>query len=223
MVGGAIISRNGPGALSDADDVSCRTWRSRSTSGWRSSGRASRASFPVVLVEQFVAGVGQTAFSVFQMQRCRADFSAAHFAFITAIVWRGRARSSGIFAGPLSTWVGLAGVLRALPSWPAFPAWSGRSFVPKDADRSDARGAPETTRWRRVPHSCSRTAPARRRRRRGWRLARSAGDAGRRRRVRLPVHARRAEGARSAARADRRRTARCWPKARARADGPLSS
>jgi MFS transporter, PAT family, beta-lactamase induction signal transducer AmpG len=64
---------------------------------------------PVVLLEQFVAGVGQTAFSVFQMQRCRADFSAAHFAFVTAIVG-GVSALSGIFAGPLSTWVG----------WPTF-------------------------------------------------------------------------------------------------------
>jgi PAT family beta-lactamase induction signal transducer AmpG len=67
------------------------------------------AVVPIVLVEQFVAGVGQTAFSVFQMQRCRTDFSAAHFAFITAIVG-GVSTLSGIFAGPLSTWVG----------WPVF-------------------------------------------------------------------------------------------------------
>jgi PAT family beta-lactamase induction signal transducer AmpG len=60
---------------------------------------------PVVLVEQFVAGIGQTNFSVFQMQRCRADFSAAHFAFVTAIVG-GVSALSGIFAGPLSTSVG---------------------------------------------------------------------------------------------------------------------
>jgi len=65
--------------------------------------------FPVVLVEQFVGGVGLTAFSVFQMQRCRADFSAAHFAFITAIVG-GVSALSGIFAGPLSQRV----------SWPIF-------------------------------------------------------------------------------------------------------
>jgi PAT family beta-lactamase induction signal transducer AmpG len=64
---------------------------------------------PIVLIEQFVAGVGQTAFSVFQMRRCRADFSAAHFAFITAIVG-GVSTLSGILAGPLSTWVG----------WPTF-------------------------------------------------------------------------------------------------------
>jgi MFS transporter, PAT family, beta-lactamase induction signal transducer AmpG len=64
---------------------------------------------PVVVVEQFVAGVGQTAFSVFQMQRCRADFSAAHFAFITAIVGL-VASLSGIFAGYLSTKV----------TWPVF-------------------------------------------------------------------------------------------------------
>ena len=65
--------------------------------------------FPVVLVEQFVAGIGQTAFSVFQMQRCRTDFSAAHFAFVTAIVGSVSA-VSGIFAGPLSQRV----------SWPVF-------------------------------------------------------------------------------------------------------
>jgi len=64
---------------------------------------------PIVLIEQFVAGVGLTAFSVFQMRRCRADFSAAHFAFITAIVGL-VSTLSGILAGPLSTWVG----------WPVF-------------------------------------------------------------------------------------------------------
>jgi len=74
---------------------------------------------PVVLVEQFVAGIGQTAFSVFQMQRCRADFSAAHFAFVTAIVG-GVSALSGIFAGPLSTWVG----------WPVFFALCFVASVP---------------------------------------------------------------------------------------------
>ena len=64
---------------------------------------------PIVLAEQFVAGIGQTAFSVFQMQRCRADFSAAHFAFVTSIV-AAVASLSGIFAGPLSTRTG----------WPLF-------------------------------------------------------------------------------------------------------
>jgi PAT family beta-lactamase induction signal transducer AmpG len=74
---------------------------------------------PIVIIEQFVAGVGLVAFSVFQMQRCRADFSAAHFAFITAIVG-GVATLSGIFAGPLSTWVG----------WPAFFALCFAASVP---------------------------------------------------------------------------------------------
>ena len=74
---------------------------------------------PIVLVEQFVAGVGLVAFSVFQMQRCRADFSAAHFAFITAIVG-GVSTLSGIFAGPLSTWVG----------WPVFFALCFVASVP---------------------------------------------------------------------------------------------
>ena len=40
----------------------------------------------IVLAEQFVAGAGAVAFSVFQMQRTRKAFSAAHFAFITAVV-----------------------------------------------------------------------------------------------------------------------------------------
>jgi PAT family beta-lactamase induction signal transducer AmpG len=40
----------------------------------------------IVLAEQFVAGMGAVAFSVFQMQRTRKAFSAAHFAFITAVV-----------------------------------------------------------------------------------------------------------------------------------------
>ena len=74
---------------------------------------------PIVLVEQFVAGVGLVAFSVFQMQRCRTDFSAAHFAFITAIVG-GVSTLSGIFAGPLSTWVG----------WPVFFALCFVASVP---------------------------------------------------------------------------------------------
>ena len=43
------------------------------------------------------------------MQRCRTDFSAAHFAFVTAIVGSVSA-VSGIFAGPLSQRV----------SWPVF-------------------------------------------------------------------------------------------------------
>jgi PAT family beta-lactamase induction signal transducer AmpG len=74
---------------------------------------------PVVLVEQFVAGGGATAFSVVQMQRCRADFSAAHFAFITAIVGA-VATVSGIFAGPLAQ----------STSWPVFFAFCFAASVP---------------------------------------------------------------------------------------------
>src|SRR5262245_12802983 len=98
------------------------------------------AIVPVVLVEQFVAGVGQTAFAVFQMQRSRADFSAAHFAFATAIVG-GVSAASGIFAGPLSTWVG----------WPVFftlcfvfsaPSLVLVFFVPKTPIETTALPAP---------------------------------------------------------------------------------
>src|SRR5262249_5752667 len=64
---------------------------------------------PVVCVDQVVAGIGATAFAVFQMQRCRADFSAAHFAFITSIVG-GVSLLFGILAGPLADRV----------SWPVF-------------------------------------------------------------------------------------------------------
>ena len=53
------------------------------------------------------------------MQRCRADFSTAHFAFITAIVG-GVSTLSGIFAGPLSSWVG----------WPVFFALCFVASVP---------------------------------------------------------------------------------------------
>jgi PAT family beta-lactamase induction signal transducer AmpG len=57
--------------------------------------------FPIVVIEQFVAGIGMVAFSVFQMQRCRADFSAAHFAFITAIVSLG-STLTGMLTGPIT-------------------------------------------------------------------------------------------------------------------------
>ncbi len=93
---------------------------------------------PVVLVEQFVAGVGQTAFSVFQMQRCRADFSAAHFAFITAIVG-GVSTLSGDLGGPAQHLGRLAGLLRALLR--RHRAQPGAGVLrPEDADRTGADG-----------------------------------------------------------------------------------
>jgi PAT family beta-lactamase induction signal transducer AmpG len=59
----------------------------------------------IVLVEQFVAGIGATAYSVFQMQRSRAAFSASHFAFATALVALA-SMLSGAFSGPLNEWLG---------------------------------------------------------------------------------------------------------------------
>jgi MFS transporter, PAT family, beta-lactamase induction signal transducer AmpG len=60
---------------------------------------------PIVLAEQFVAGIGATNFSVFQMQRTRKAFSASHFAFTTAIVALA-ATLSGVISGPLNEKLG---------------------------------------------------------------------------------------------------------------------
>jgi PAT family beta-lactamase induction signal transducer AmpG len=60
---------------------------------------------PIVLVEQFVAGIGATNFSVFQMQRTRKAFSASHFAFTTAVVALA-ATLSGVISGPLNEKLG---------------------------------------------------------------------------------------------------------------------
>ena len=60
---------------------------------------------PIVMVEQFVAGIGATNFSVFQMQRSRKAFSASHFAFTTAVVALA-ATLSGVVSGPLNEKLG---------------------------------------------------------------------------------------------------------------------
>lgn len=59
----------------------------------------------VVLFEQLVSGIGSTAQSVYLMQRCRTAFSAAHFAFATAIVSLG-STVSGFASGPLNQVLG---------------------------------------------------------------------------------------------------------------------
>ena len=179
----------GPGALSGADGVSCRTWRSRSTSGWRCSSRNSRASSRSCWSSSSSRASGTAAISVFQMQRCRADFSASHFAFITAIVGGGQHAERDLRRAA-QHWVG----------WPMFftlclrrqRAQPGAGLLrPEDADRIGARGAAWTIA---MPRAAVLRFRARRRRAvvvgvdasRGA----TAGDAGRRGRVRLPVHAR---------------------------------
>jgi len=60
---------------------------------------------PIILVEQFAAGIGASAHVVFLMQRCRSAFSASHYAFATALVALG-STFSGFLSGPLNTWLG---------------------------------------------------------------------------------------------------------------------
>jgi PAT family beta-lactamase induction signal transducer AmpG len=60
---------------------------------------------PIVLAENFAGGMGMAANSVFQMQRCRAAFSASHFALATAVVSLA-ATVSGWVSGPLAEWLG---------------------------------------------------------------------------------------------------------------------
>jgi PAT family beta-lactamase induction signal transducer AmpG len=59
----------------------------------------------VVLLEQFAAGVGNAAHTVFLMQRCRAAFSASHYAFATAVVALA-STLAGVASGHLNTWLG---------------------------------------------------------------------------------------------------------------------
>jgi len=60
---------------------------------------------PIVMFEQFAAGVGAAAHVVYLMQRCRAAFSASHYAFATAIVSLG-STLSGYASGPLNQALG---------------------------------------------------------------------------------------------------------------------
>lgn len=75
---------------------------------------------PVVLFEQFAAGVGAAAHVVFLMRRCRAAFSASHYAFATAIVSLG-STISGYASGPLNEAVGhpLFFTIAFVASWPS--------------------------------------------------------------------------------------------------------
>jgi PAT family beta-lactamase induction signal transducer AmpG len=60
---------------------------------------------PIIIAENFAGGMGMAANSVFQMQRCRAAYSASHFALATAIVSLA-ATVSGWISGPIAQKLG---------------------------------------------------------------------------------------------------------------------
>jgi len=75
---------------------------------------------PVVLFEQFASGIGGAAHVVFLMRRCRAAFSASHYAFATAIVSLG-STLSGYASGPLNEALGHPRFFAVafIASWPS--------------------------------------------------------------------------------------------------------
>ena len=75
---------------------------------------------PVVLFEQFAAGVGAAAHVVFLMQRCRKAFSASHYALATAVV-SVASTVSGYLSGPLNEAVGHVWffTIAFIASWPS--------------------------------------------------------------------------------------------------------
>lgn len=75
---------------------------------------------PVVLFEQFASGIGGAAHVVFLMRRCRAAFSASHYAFATAIVSLG-STLSGYASGPLNEALGHPRffAIAFIASWPS--------------------------------------------------------------------------------------------------------
>jgi PAT family beta-lactamase induction signal transducer AmpG len=74
----------------------------------------------IVVLEQLASGIGNAAHSVFLMQRCRAAFSASHYAFATAVVALA-STMSGVASGYLNTWLGspLYFMLAFACSWPS--------------------------------------------------------------------------------------------------------
>jgi len=59
----------------------------------------------IVIIEQLVAGVGVSGHVVFMMQRCRAAYSASHYALATAVVSLA-STFSGYISGPLNEALG---------------------------------------------------------------------------------------------------------------------
>jgi PAT family beta-lactamase induction signal transducer AmpG len=90
----------------------------------------------IVLVEQFIAGMGAVAFSVFQMQRTRKAFSAAHFAFITAVV-SAASMLPGMASGFISQRVGFP-LFFTIAFLASLPSLVLVHFVPKDPIESEA-------------------------------------------------------------------------------------
>lgn len=85
---------------------------------------------PIVMAEQFAAGIGAAAHVVFLMQRCRAAFSASHYALATAVVSLA-STFSGAISGPLNERLGHPWFFTVafLASWPSLVLVL---FVPKD-------------------------------------------------------------------------------------------
>jgi PAT family beta-lactamase induction signal transducer AmpG len=78
------------------------------------------AVVPIVILEQFAAGIGAAAHVVFLMQRCRVAFSASHYALATAVV-SVASTFSGAISGPLNEALGhpLFFTVAFLASWPS--------------------------------------------------------------------------------------------------------
>jgi PAT family beta-lactamase induction signal transducer AmpG len=96
--------------------------------------------FLIVLVEQLVSGIGNSAHVVFLIQRSRGVFSASHYAFATAVVSLG-STLSGYISGPLNQHFGhpIFFTIAFVASWPALIlVW----FVPKDPPEAVASAAP---------------------------------------------------------------------------------
>jgi MFS transporter, PAT family, beta-lactamase induction signal transducer AmpG len=85
---------------------------------------------PVVIAEQFAAGVGTAANAVFLMQRCRRAFSASHYAMATVIVSVAATIFSWV-SGALNEWLGNV-VFFTVAFLASFPSLVLVHFVPKD-------------------------------------------------------------------------------------------
>jgi MFS transporter, PAT family, beta-lactamase induction signal transducer AmpG len=94
----------------------------------------------IVLVEQFVAGVGAVAFSVFQMQRTRKAFSAAHFAFITAVV-SASSMVPGMVSGYISERYGFP-IFFTIAFLVSIPSLVLVHFVPKEPIEAETETKP---------------------------------------------------------------------------------
>jgi PAT family beta-lactamase induction signal transducer AmpG len=93
----------------------------------------------VVIVEQFLSGLGTAGSTVFLMQRCRREFSASHFAMATSVVSRA-STISGAVSGPLNERLGhplffTVAFLASIPS--LILVW----FVPKTPLEADTAPA----------------------------------------------------------------------------------